>query len=126
MAEFFSFLKVLMICSTVFFVATAVLLALPQSRLRSVGLEMTKWALVFGLFVLTISPADIIPDVLPGLGFADDLCYIIAAICTAKSALQERKRRKALEDIDFEQAVASKHGETSPSDSDDDDQKEAA
>lgn len=126
MSEFFGFLKLFMICSTVFFVATAVLLALPQSRLRSVGLEMTKWALVFGLIVLTISPADIIPDVLPGLGFADDLGYIIAAICTAKSALQERKRRKALEDIDFEQTVASKRGGASPPNSADDDQKEAA
>lgn len=101
MAEFFGFLKVFVVCGTVFFIATLVLMAMPQSRLRSVGLEMTKWAAVAGLAVLVASPIDLLP-LLP----IDDVAYIIGGICTAKSAFGERKRRAYLEQLEFEQAAA--------------------
>lgn len=126
MSEFFGFLKVFVMCGTVFFIATAVLLALPQSKLRSVGLEMSKWALVVGLLLLVPSPVDVLPDVVPGLGWLDDIGYIIAAIASAKSALGERKRRTMMEEVEFEQTLAAKRGEAPSSDSDDDEQREAA
>lgn len=126
MSEFFSFLKVFAICGTVFFVATAVLLSLPQSKLRSVGMEMSKWALVCGLLLMVPSPVDVLPDVVPGIGWLDDIGYILGAIGAAKGAMNERKRRATWEEAELEQAVAAKRGEPSPSDSDDDDQREAA
>lgn len=125
MAEFFGFLKMFVMCSTAFFIATAVLLALPQSKLRSVGLEMSKWALALGLLVLVPSPVDVLPDVVPGIGWLDDIGYIVASIGAAKSALGERKRRTLLEEAEFEQTLAAKRG-ASASDSDADDQREAA
>ena len=42
MSEFFEFMKVLIGCGTVVFLTMMVLLALPQSKLRLVGLELTK------------------------------------------------------------------------------------
>lgn len=126
MSEFFSFLKVFAICGTVFFVATTVLLSLPQSRLRSVGMEMSKWALVCGLLLMVPSPVDVLPDVMPGIGWLDDIGYILGAIGAAKGAMNERKRRAMWEEAEFEETLAAKRAEPSPSDSDDDDQKEAA
>lgn len=103
MAEFFSFLKIFTMCGTVFFITTLVLLAQPQSMLRSVGLEMTKWAMACGLLLLVPSPVDVIPDVIPGLGWLDDIGYIIAAIGTAGSALGEREKWAYLEELELQQ-----------------------
>lgn len=96
MSEFFSLLKVVAICGTVFFIATLVLLALPQSRLRSVGLEVTKWAMAAGLGLMIASPIDVVPDVVPVVGWADDLGYLVGAICAIRAAISERKQRAAL------------------------------
>lgn len=96
MSEFFSFLKVFIGCSTVLFMVMLVLLALPQSRLRCVGLEMTKWLLAAGMAVLVASPADLIPF-LP----VDDIGYVIAGICAAKSALGERQKRLLYEEVEL-------------------------
>lgn len=125
MGEFFSFLKVFVLCGTVFFITTTVLLALPQSKLRSVGLEMSKWALAFGLLLLVPSPVDVLPDVVPGVGWLDDLGYMVAAGFAAKSALGERRRRTILEEMEFEETLAAKRGEVADQ-VDADDQKEAA
>lgn len=116
MAEFFSFLKMIVVCGTVFFITMTVLLALPQSKLRSMGLEMSKWALACGLLLLVPSPVDVIPDVVPGLGWADDIGYVVAAGFAAKSALGERKRRTLLEELEFEQTLAAKRGAIQSSD----------
>lgn len=125
MTEFFSFLKVFVLCGTMFFIATTVLLALPKSRLRSVGLEMSKWAMAAGLLLLVPSPVDVLPDVVPGLGWLDDLGYLVAAGCAAKSAMGERRRRTMLEELEFEETLAAKRSQVADSE-DDDDRKEAA
>jgi len=124
MAEFFSFLKMIVVCGTIFFITTTVLLAMPQSKLRSVGLEMSKWALACGLLLLVPSPLDVIPDVAPVIGWGDDVAYLIAAGFAAKSALAEHSRRSLLEDLEFEQMVAEKRGQVPSSDSED--KREAA
>ena len=127
MAEFFGLLKVFVMCGTAFFITMTVLLALPQSKLRSVGLEMSKWFLVCGLLLMVPSPVDVVPDVVPGIGWLDDIGYIVGAIFAAKSALGERKRRSLLEEIEFEQTLAAKRGAAPPPDSSaHGDQKEAA
>lgn len=126
MAEFFEFLKVFVICGTVFFITMTVLLAMPQSKLRSVGLEMSKWALMCGLLLMVPSPIDVLPDVVPVAGWLDDFGYILGALGAAKSAVTERKRRTALEELEFEQAMAAKRNAVMSSDSNDDDEREAA
>lgn len=97
MVEFFSFLKTFTVCGTVFFITMVVLMAMPQSKLRSVGLEMTKWALACGLLLMVPSPVDVVPDVVPVVGWLDDIGYVVGAIAAANSALEERRRRARLE-----------------------------
>jgi len=126
MGEFFSFLKVFVMCGTLFFIATLVLLALPRSKLRSVGLEMSKWALALGLLILVPSPVDVIPDVVPGVGWLDDVGYLVAAGAAAKSAWGERKRRSMLEEMEFEEELDQKRKARSASGNGHDNGKEAA
>ena len=88
MSEFISLLKLVVGCSSLLFLATLVLLAWPNGRLRATGLEMIKWAVVVGLILLTFSPLDL----LPGLPI-DDVFYLIGIILTGKSALGSRDTR---------------------------------
>lgn len=99
MTEFFSLIKIVVMCGTVMFLACMVLLSLPQCRLRAVGMEVSKWAMAVGLALLVPSPIDLVPDVVPGIGWVDDLGYVAGAIWAAKSALNDRKKR-----IDLEQS----------------------
>lgn len=101
MSEFFSFLKVFVGCSSLIFIVLLVLLALPQSKLRTIGLEITKYALAAGLFLLVPSPVDVLPDVIPALGWCDDLGYVVAGIAAIRSALGERKKRLLYEEIEL-------------------------
>lgn len=103
MGEFFSFLKMVMICGTVFFITITVLLSLPQSKLRCVGLEISKWAMACGLVLLVPTTVDALPDVIPVAGWIDDIGYIAGAIGAAKSALGDRRKRISLEELEFEQ-----------------------
>ncbi|GMU37834.1 MAG: hypothetical protein KJ057_09065 [Phycisphaerae bacterium] len=96
MSEFFTFLSTLVVCSTLIFNVTLVLLALPPSKLREVGIECVKWGVVAGLVVLTFSPLDL----LPGLPI-DDLVYIIGAILTGKSAFGSREKRRLYDEIEM-------------------------
>ncbi|MBK9119735.1 MAG: DUF1232 domain-containing protein [Phycisphaerales bacterium] len=103
MAEFFSFLKLFVGCSTLLFLAMLILLALPQSKLRAVGLELTKYATAAGLVLMCVSPLDVVPDVVPVLGFADDIAYIIGAIAAVRSGLGEREKRKLYDEIELQE-----------------------
>lgn len=93
MESFVSLLKTAMICGTILFIATLVLLALPKSRLRSIGLEMTKWVMATALSLLVVSPIDLMPDVVPVIGWADDVGYVVGAIAAVRSAMSERRQR---------------------------------
>jgi len=97
MAAFFSFLKVFIVCGTFFFVVMLVLLALPQSRLRCVGLEMIKWAMACGFIFMIPSPVDLIPDVVPVIGWVDDIGYVVGAVMSIRGVLRERQKRSWLE-----------------------------
>lgn len=102
MAEFFSFLKLFVGCSTLLFLATLILLALPQSKLRAVGLELTKYALAAGLVLMVPLPIDVVPDIVPGIGWLDDIGYIVAAIAAVRSGLGEREKRKLFDEIELQ------------------------
>jgi len=103
MSEFLSVVKMFMVCGTLVAIAMIVLLSMPQSRLRAVGLEVTKWAMVGGLVLLIFSPLDL----LPGLPI-DDLIYLIAAIASGGSAVEDRKRRLLIEQAELSQILEKK------------------
>lgn len=93
MADFFSFLKTFAVCGTVFFMTMLVLLSLPKSQLRSIGLQMLKYGLAAGLVILVPSPVDLLPDVVPGICHLDDIGYLIGAYAAVKSARKDGKQR---------------------------------
>jgi len=102
MSEFFSFLRMVVGCGTLLLLAMLILTALPQSKLRTVGLELTKYALAAGLFLLVPSPVDVVPDVVPGIGWLDDIGYLAAAIASVRSGLGERTKRKLYDEIELQ------------------------
>ncbi|MGH7243426.1 MAG: YkvA family protein [Phycisphaerales bacterium] len=110
MGEFFSFLRCLMFCGTVFFLAMLVLLALPKSRLRSVGVEISRWVVAGFLLLMVPSPVDLIPDVIPGIGWLDDIGYLAGSVCAVRSALNLRRRRLELEEDEASQLPSRRSG----------------
>lgn len=98
MSDLFALLKVLTLAGAGLLLALMILLALPKSELRSVGMQVVKYAAAVGLFLLVPSPVDVLPDVVPGIGWVDDLGYIVAGIAAIKSARRDGKQRQ------FEQA----------------------
>lgn len=101
MSAFFSTIQVLIVCGSLLFIVMLGLLALPASKLRCVGLEISKWAMCVGLALLTISPLDIAPDAIPVVGWLDDIGYIVAAVAAARSAMADGKKRKLYEEIEL-------------------------
>lgn len=96
MAEFFSMLQTVFVCGALVFMTMLVLMALPQCRLRYVGLEMVKYGIVGGLTLLIILPTDLLPGV-P----IDDVFYLIGAIAAGNSASKDRARRRLLEEVEM-------------------------
>jgi len=101
MVEFFGFMKMLVGSGTVLFIVMLVLLSLPQSKLRLVGLEMCKYAMCVAFVLMIPSPIDLLPDAVPLLGWLDDIGYIIGAVAAFKSAAADRERRKLIDEIEL-------------------------
>jgi hypothetical protein len=98
-AEFMSLLKVVAVCATGFFLAMLVLLALPKSRLRSVGIECLKYALAAGCALLVVGP-----DLMPFIPL-DDIAYGLGGWAAVRSARADRKRRLLEEECDASNAA---------------------
>ncbi len=96
--------KWIMACGTICVVAFLILLSVPQCRLRSIGMQIMKWLMAAGLILLVVSPIDFLPDIVPVLGWADDLAYLFGAVCAARSASNEGKRRAELDCLPPEDA----------------------
>jgi uncharacterized membrane protein YkvA (DUF1232 family) len=79
---FFSLLKVTSVGSFALIALVLVLLAIPQTRLKSTLTELLAWCGFLGASGLVLSPVDLIPDVLPVIGWADDLGYaFLTLVC---------------------------------------------
>lgn len=83
MDTFFEFLKTTIIVIGVIIVVFIILLAMPSSKLRGIVLQIvgiinSTVALISVLYI--ISPADLIPDIIPLLGQIDDAVALINAI----------------------------------------------
>jgi uncharacterized membrane protein YkvA (DUF1232 family) len=70
-----------------------VLLAIPQTRLKSTLTECLAWFGFVGASGLVLSPLDLIPDVIPVIGWADDAGYILLALAYAYIGWKQRHHR---------------------------------
>ena len=62
-----------------------VLLAIPQTRFKSMLTEFLSWLGFVGASGLVVSPIDLMPDVIPVIGWADDAGYVLLALASRLS-----------------------------------------
>ena len=93
MDAFFSFLKVIAIGGFALIALVLVLLAIPQTRFKRTLTEFLAWLGFVGASGLVVSPLDLIPDVLPVIGWADDAGYVLLALACAYIGWKQRHRR---------------------------------
>ena len=93
MDAFFSFLKVIAIGGFVLIALVLVLLAIPQTRFKSTLTEFLAWLGFVGASGLVVSPLDLIPDVIPVIGWADDASYVLLALACAYIGWKQRQHR---------------------------------
>jgi len=90
MDSFWEFLKFAFLCGTIFWGLFLILLSLPGSRLRQISLRIyniTCYTITILLGLYIISPVDLIPDVIVGLGQIDDAAGLITAFFTGITGL---------------------------------------
>jgi uncharacterized membrane protein YkvA (DUF1232 family) len=90
---FFSFLKVATIGIFALMALVLVLLAIPQTRLKSTLTEILAWFGFLGASGLVASPVDLIPDFLPVIGWFDDIGYALLALVCGYIGWNLRRRR---------------------------------
>lgn len=79
-------------CGTVLAVTFAVLLSLPQSKLREFLLPIIAWCAAIFCGIYCISPIDIVPEALLGpFGLVDDIGALVTGIAAARLAMSQSK-----------------------------------
>src|SRR5262249_10080444 len=89
---FFSFLKVATIGIFALIALVLVLLAIPQTRFKSTLTEFLAWFGFLGASGLVVSPVDLIPDILPVIGWTGDLGYALLALVCGYIWWNQRRR----------------------------------
>jgi uncharacterized membrane protein YkvA (DUF1232 family) len=90
---FFSFLTVATIGVLALLALVLVLLAIPQTRLKSTLTELVAWGGFLGASGLIVSPVDVMPDILPIVGWTDDIGYALLALVCGYIGWTQRRRR---------------------------------
>ena len=99
MDAFFSFLTVIAIGGFALIALVLVLLAIPQTRFKSMLTEFLSWLGFVGASGLVVSPIDLIPDVIPVIGWADDAGYVLLALACAYIGWKQRQRRRTADAV---------------------------
>lgn len=87
---FWEFAKTTVIVIAALFALLIVMLALPRSPFRRVFLRAAAWllgAVTLVSLVYIISPADLLPDVIPFIGQIDDLGALVGAVSAGIAAV---------------------------------------
>lgn len=96
MSEIFSTIRLMAVLFVVLVLALLILLSLPQSRLKEIVQPILGWGITVFSVGLILSPIDPIPDVIPLVGWCDDLVALVVAIVSAKAAMDAGKGAKQL------------------------------
>lgn len=76
--------------------ALLILLSLPHSRLKEIALPILGWAMTALSVGMILSPIDAIPDVIPVVGWADDVVALAVGIASAMAAMNAGTGAKQL------------------------------
>jgi uncharacterized membrane protein YkvA (DUF1232 family) len=96
---FFSFLTVIAIGVFALIALVLVLLVMPQTRFKSTLTECLAWLGFVGASGLVVCPLDLIPDVIPVIGWADDAGYVLLALACAYIGWKQRQRRRTTDPV---------------------------
>lgn len=96
----FETIRTLILCGTLLAVAFLVLVSLPQSRLRDLLMPFVGWGVAALSVAYVIMPIDVLPDVIPVVGWFDDLGAIALAIGSAGAAMTAAKNLRQLRSHD--------------------------
>lgn len=92
----FQTLQTVFQCGTVLLIAFFICLSLPQSRLREIVMPFVAWSVTALSALYVVSPLDILPDVIPVIGWADDVLAIGVGLFSAIAALTAGRKAKQL------------------------------
>ena len=88
MANLIELFRLMLMCGTLLTIAFFVLLAMPNSQLRSFLMPIISWGMAIFCGIYVISPVDIMPEAILGpFGLADDLGAVVMGIVAARKAM---------------------------------------
>ena len=96
MTEIFATVRLLLSIGGILVLALLVLLAMPASRLCELVLPFVGWGGTALSALYIVSPIDVLPDVIPVIGWADDLVALCVAVASAMTAMNAGKERRQL------------------------------
>lgn len=95
MQSLFSIIQTMLLCGTLLAATFAVLLSLPNSKLRDFLMPIVGWCMAIFCGVYCISPIDIVPEAVLGpFGLIDDLGALVAGIAAARMAMKPAKEER--------------------------------
>jgi len=95
MQSLFGIIQVMFVCGTILAVTFAVLLSLPESKLRDFLMPILGWCVAIFCGIYCISPIDIVPEAVLGpFGLIDDLGALVTGIAAARMAMKKAKEER--------------------------------
>ncbi len=88
-------ISTMLVCGTILAATFAVLLSLPQSKLRDFLMPIIGWCVAIFCGIYCISPIDIVPEAVLGpFGLIDDLGALVTGIAAARIAMKKAKEER--------------------------------
>jgi len=106
MGSILGIIQLIIFCGTMLGVTFAVLLSLPESKLRDFLIPIFGWCVAIFLGLYCISPIDIVPEALLGpIGLIDDVGAFVTGIAAARVAMSRTKNKSKIPEIVLDQVV---------------------
>ena len=92
MQSLLGIIQLMFVCGTILAATFAVLLSLPESKLRDFLMPIIGWCVAIFCGIYCISPIDIVPEAILGpFGLIDDLGALVSGIAAARMAMKKAK-----------------------------------
>ena len=92
MQSLLGIIQLMFVCGTILAATFAVLLSLPESKLRDFLMPIIGWCVAIFCGIYCISPIDIVTEAIFGpFGLIDDLGALVTGITAARMAMKKAK-----------------------------------